>query len=63
MSENKTSINWYPGHMAKTNRQLKEELKAVDFVIEVRDARIPLASKNPELDKIIGNKKRLIFIE
>lgn len=49
-------IQWFPGHMAKTRRMMKEMLPQVDAVIEILDARIPLSSKNPELPKIVGNK-------
>ena len=44
-NENKTNINWYPGHMAKTKRQIKEDLKLIDLVIELLDARIPISSR------------------
>lgn len=57
-----TTINWFPGHMAKTRRMIKESLSSVDLVIEVLDARIPFASKNPEIDKIIGNKPKLVLL-
>ncbi|MCM1991095.1 ribosome biogenesis GTPase YlqF [Oceanirhabdus seepicola] len=56
------NINWYPGHMAKTKRKIKEELKLVDIVIEIRDARIVEASKNPEIDKICKGKPRVILL-
>ena len=49
-------IQWFPGHMAKTRRMMKEMLPQVDAVIEILDARIPVSSKNPELYKIVGNK-------
>ncbi|MBE6637794.1 MAG: ribosome biogenesis GTPase YlqF, partial [Ruminococcaceae bacterium] len=49
-------IQWFPGHMAKTRRMMKEMLPQVDAVIEILDARIPISSKNPELYKIVGNK-------
>ena len=49
-------IQWFPGHMAKTRRMMKEMLPQVDAVIEILDARIPISSKNPELHKIVGNK-------
>ena len=44
-----TSINWYPGHMAKTKKQIIEDLKLIDIVVEILDARIPLASQNPDV--------------
>ncbi len=56
------NINWYPGHMAKTKRKIQEELKLVDIVIEIRDARIVEASKNPEIDIICKGKPRVILL-
>ena len=56
------AINWYPGHMAKAKRQMEEQLKLVDIIIELRDARIPLASGNPELIKMAPNKPRLVIL-
>ena len=56
-----SKINYYPGHMAKTKRQIKERLKVIDIVIELVDARSPKASMNPELDGIIGNKPKLVL--
>lgn len=56
------AINWFPGHMAKTRRELKENIKLVDAVIEIRDARIVKSSTNPEIDDICGNKPRLILL-
>lgn len=55
-------INWFPGHMQKAKRQMEEQLKLVDIVIELRDARIPLACHNPMLDEIANNKPRLIIL-
>lgn len=55
-------INWFPGHMAKTLRQMREQLKAVDMVVETCDARIPESSRNPELDSIMGDKPRLLVL-
>jgi ribosome biogenesis GTPase A len=57
-----TSINWYPGHMAKATRELKEQLKQIHLVIEVLDARIPYSSQNPHLEKVIAHKPRLIIL-
>ena len=54
------NIHWFPGHMAKTRRLLAENLKLVDVVIELLDARIPASSKNPEIDAIINNKPRIV---
>ena len=59
-SFSKVSISWYPGHMAKTKRQIAEDLKLIDIVIEILDARIPIASQNPDINKLIQNKKRII---
>ena len=56
------NINWYPGHMKKTKKLLKEQLKLVDIVYELLDARIPFSSKNPDLDQIIGNKPKIIIL-
>jgi len=56
------SIQWFPGHMAKTRRLIRECLPLVDAVVEIRDARIVLSSKNPEIDKLIGNKKRILVL-
>ena len=58
----KININWFPGHMTKAKREMQEKLKMVDMVIECRDARVPMASKNPMLDEIIQNKPRLILL-
>lgn len=58
----KVSISWYPGHMAKTRRQISEDLKLVDIVVEVLDARIPLSSRNPDINKIIASKKRMVVL-
>lgn len=54
------NINWFPGHMAKTRRMLGDNLKLVDVVIELLDARIPSGSKNPEIDSIVGIKPRVV---
>ena len=56
------NIQWFPGHMAKTRRLITENLKEVDAVIELLDARIPRASKNPEIDRLIGSKPRLTLL-
>ncbi|MEM6255609.1 MAG: ribosome biogenesis GTPase YlqF [Cyanobacteria bacterium P01_D01_bin.156] len=56
------SIQWYPGHIAKAERSLKEQLKRVDVVLEVRDARIPLATHHPEVDGWIGEKARVLVL-
>ena len=62
MNQEKTNINWYPGHMAKTKRQIIEDLKLIDVVIEILDARIPISSQNPDMQEIIKNKKRIIVL-
>ena len=56
------NIQWYPGHMVKAKRKIMEELKLVDIVIELLDARIPMSSRNPEIENIVGNKKRIIVL-
>ena len=48
------NIQWYPGHMTKTRRQIQADLKLVDLVVEVIDARIPLSSRNPDIDALVG---------
>ena len=58
----KMSINWYPGHMAKTKKQIAEDLKLIDVVVEILDARIPVSSQNPDVANIIENKKRIIVL-
>ena len=60
--ENKTNINWYPGHMAKTRKQIIEDLKLVDIVVELLDARIPISSRNPDIEEITKNKKKIIVL-
>lgn len=57
-----TSINWYPGHMAKTKREIKEKLDLIDIVFEVVDARIPYSSKNMEIEELTNNKPRVIIM-
>ena len=58
----KSVINWYPGHMAKTRRQITEDLKLIDVVIELLDARIPISSQNPDIAKITRGKKKIIVL-
>lgn len=55
-------INWYPGHMKKTREMIQENLKLVDAVIEVIDARIPVSSRNPIIDDLVRNKKRIVVL-
>lgn len=56
------AINWFPGHMRKTQREIKENLKLVDAVIEIRDARIPRSSANPDIDTLLQGKPRIILL-
>ena len=56
------NIQWYPGHMTKTRRQIQADLKLVDLVAEVIDARIPISSRNPDIDELVGEKPRLIIL-
>lgn len=56
------SIQWFPGHMAKTRRLIKNNLKYVDAVVEVTDARIPKSSRNPEIKKLVGDKPRVVLL-
>ena len=56
------AINWFPGHMAKTRKQIAEDLKLVDIVVEILDARIPISSQNPDIKQITQNKKKIIVL-
>lgn len=56
------NYQWYPGHMTKAVRQMKEDVKLVDLVIELLDARIPVSSKNPDIDSLANNKSRLVLL-
>ena len=58
----KVILSWYPGHMAKTMKQVEEDLKLVDIVIEILDARIPISSQNPNVQKLIKNKKKIVIL-
>lgn len=62
MSENKTMIHWYPGHMTKAKRMMEENIKLIDLCIELVDARTPLASRNPDIDELGKNKSRMILL-
>ena len=62
MNENNSNINWFPGHMAKAIREIKEKMNMADLIIELRDARIPLSSANPKGDEIVGSKPRIILL-
>ncbi|MGN1141673.1 MAG: ribosome biogenesis GTPase YlqF [Oliverpabstia sp.] len=55
-------LQWYPGHMTKAKRQMQEDLKLIDLIIELVDARIPLSSRNPDIDELGKNKSRLILL-
>lgn len=55
------NFQWYPGHMTKAKRQMQEDIKLIDLVIELVDARIPLSSRNPDIDELGKNKYRLIL--
>ena len=62
MEQDKMNIQWYPGHMTKTRRQIEADLKQVDAVCEIVDARIPMSSRNPDIDSICGNKPRIVIL-
>lgn len=55
-------FQWYPGHMTKAKRQMQEDIKLVDLVVELVDARVPLGSRNPDIDELGKNKARLILL-
>ena len=62
MNDNKTRINWYPGHMAKTKREISEDIKLIDVVVELLDSRIPMSSQNPDIAELTKNKKKIIVL-
>ena len=62
MAQDQMNIQWYPGHMTKTRRQMEADLKQVDAVCEIVDARIPISSRNPDIDAICGNKPRIMIL-
>lgn len=62
MNDQQNQIQWFPGHMAKTRRLISENLKLVDAVAEITDARIPMSSRNPEIDTIVGSKPKIILL-
>ena len=62
MNDNKTNINWYPGHMAKTKRLISENINLIDIVYEVIDARIPYSSKIKDIYDLIGKKKKILIM-
>ena len=55
-------VQWFPGHMARTRRQIKESLPLVDAVVEIVDARVPVSSRNPELPELIGQKPLMVIL-
>ena len=55
-------INWYPGHMTKTKRQIIEDLKLIDVVVEILDARMPISSRNPDIEQYVKNKDKLLLL-
>ena len=59
---NNMNINWYPGHMAKTKRQIQEDLKLIDVVVELLDSRIPISSRNPDINTLVQGKKKIIVL-
>jgi len=62
MGNEQMNIQWYPGHMTKTRRQIEADLKQVDAVCEIVDARIPISSRNPDIDSICGSKPRIVVL-
>ena len=62
MQQDNMNIQWYPGHMTKTRRQIESDLKQVDAICEIVDARIPISSRNPDIDTICGNKPRIVIL-
>ena len=62
MNNESMTIQWYPGHMTKTRRQIEADLKQVDAVCEIVDARIPISSRNPDIDQICQNKARIVVL-
>ncbi|WAW14126.1 ribosome biogenesis GTPase YlqF [Peptostreptococcus equinus] len=62
LKDDNLNINWYPGHMKKTKELVQNNLKLVDLVIELIDARIPLSSRNPDIDRLVGDKSRILLL-
>lgn len=62
MTDDRMNIQWYPGHMTKTRRQIEQDLRLVDAVCEIVDARIPASSRNPDIDAICGDKPRMVIL-
>ena len=62
MSDMNSNINWYPGHMTGAKRKMQEDLKLVDCIIEILDARVPASSRNPDIDELGKGKGRVILL-
>lgn len=62
MEQSTSQINWYPGHMAKTKRILQDQIRKIDIILEVCDARLPFSSRNPEISRLAAGKKRLVLL-
>ena len=62
MTDDRMGIQWYPGHMTKTRRQMEADLKLVDAVCELVDARIPYSSRNPDIAALCGSKPRMVIL-
>mgnify|MGYP002513025173 FL=1 len=56
------NYQWYPGHMTKAKRMMQENMKIIDLIIEIVDARLPLSSRNPQIDELVGTKPRLMLL-
>ena len=56
------NIQWYPGHMTKARRAMKEDMKLIDLVIELVDARVPFSSRNPDIDELAAGKARMVLL-
>jgi len=56
------NLQWYPGHMTKAKRQMQEDIKLIDVVVELLDARIPISSRNPDINTLAGNKSRVVLL-
>ena len=56
------NLQWYPGHMTKAKRQMQEDMKLIDVVVELLDARIPLSSRNPDINTLAGGKSRVVLL-
>ena len=57
------NIQWYPGHMTKARRAMQEDIKLIDLVIELVDARVPFSSRNPDIDKLAAGKARMVLLQ